>query len=361
MRPHTIKKLVPTGQVAKLEKILGAIQRPLLAVAGLFRFFGSVYYALCSRAFGQEHRAVIHGRLTFMKASRAPRANQYVIRRNIHRLEKGLLMRPRRDLFALDYIAETVRHFQREVEAQRTPSPEVPDSELQWASDVLAKYFEVVGSHPIVDSCRSRFRPLDTGSRSPSPPAIPYPRDVTRPPPVTYEELLSLARRRKSVRWFLPKPVPRALIDQAMAVAALSPSACNRQPFEFRFFDEPDLVQRLASIPMGTEGFGHNFPAIAVIVGKLRAFYSERDRHLIYIDAALAAMAFTFALETLELASCYLNWPELGFMERQMAQLLKLAPDERPIMLMALGYPDPEGLVTCSARKPLAELRRFNT
>ena len=35
--------------------------------------------------------------------------------------------------------------------------------------------------------------------------------------------------------------VPREGIDQAMRAAAQSPSACNRQPFEFRVFDDPVL------------------------------------------------------------------------------------------------------------------------
>jgi nitroreductase len=150
------------------------------------------------------------------------------------------------------------------------------------------------------------------------------------------------------------------MIDRAVAVAALSPSACNLQPFEFRVFDDAELTQKVASIPTGTVGFGRNFPAIVVLIGKLHAWFSEPNRHLIYIDASLAAMAFLFALEAQGLSSCCLNWPDLRPQERRMARLLGLEPDERVIMLIALGYPDPAGLVTCSQRKPLTELRSFN-
>ena len=138
-----------------------------------------------------------------------------------------------------------------------------------------------------------------------TPTAVPHERGPAEPPPVKYEELLELARRRRSVRWFLPKPVPREMIDRAIAVAALSPSACNLQPFEFRVFDDAELTQKVASIPMGTVGFRHNFPAIVVLIGKLYAWFSEPDRHLIYIDASLAAAAFLFGLEAQGLGS----WP----------------------------------------------------
>jgi len=145
-----------------------------------------------------------------------------------------------------------------------------------------------------------------------------------------------------------------------VAVAALSPSACNLQPFEFRVFDKPELTEKVASIATGTVGFGHNFPTIVVLLGKLHAWPGEQDRHLIYIDASLAAMAFLLALEAQGLSSCCLNWPELEPQERRMGKLLGLEPDERVIMLITLGYPDPEGLVTYSQKKPWAELRSFN-
>jgi nitroreductase len=97
-----------------------------------------------------------------------------------------------------------------------------------------------------------------------------------------------------------------------------------------------------------------------VIVGKQRNFFSERDRHLIYIDSSLAAMSFLFALEVQGISSCCVNWPDIAENETAMSDLLELAPDERPIMLVALGYPDPEGMVANSTKKALPQLRRYN-
>ncbi len=40
------------------------------------------------------------------------------------------------------------------------------------------------------------------------------------------------------------RPVERSKIDRAIAVASQAPSACNRQPFVFRVFDDPELVEK---------------------------------------------------------------------------------------------------------------------
>ena len=69
---------------------------------------------------------------------------------------------------------------------------------------------------------------------------------------------------------------------------------------------------------------------------------------------------FLLALETLGLSSCPLNWPDVPSRERRMARELELGPDERPIMLLAVGYPDAEGAVASSYKKSLNDLRTYN-
>jgi nitroreductase len=140
----------------------------------------------------------------------------------------------------------------------------------------------------------------------------------------------------------------------------MSPSACNRQPFEFRVFDDPELVEKVAKLPAGTKGFAHNFPVIIVLVGELRNYYGERDRHLIYIDASLAAMSFVYAAETLGLSTCCINWPDIEEYEQEADEVLGLEPDQRPVMFIAVGYPDSDGMVAYSQKKPNRQICRFN-
>jgi nitroreductase len=278
------------------------------------------------------------------------------LRRNTHRLEKGILMRPRRLPFATDYIGETVSAFTTAVEAQ---GGGVDPAEIAWASDVLAEYFSIHAGESAVEASRRRFEMVRV---DPSQPAlrIPYLRELDAPVPVSFDDLRALAMRRRSVRWFLPRPVERRLLDMALEVGTQAPTACNRQPFRFQFFDDPDLAREVIDIPFGLAGYGHQVPVVAVVVGQQRHFFDERDRHLIYIDASLAAMGFLLALETLGLASCCVNWPDIDEKEVRMAKLLHLDSDERPVMLIAIGYPDPEGMVANSTKKSLPQLRSYN-
>ena len=359
-RPWNVDRVV-RGVHRRAGLAVGVVRdRWLLPVVARSPTLGSLYYLVASAAFRREHAATLRGRLRYRDQERALGRHEYLLRRNVHMLEKGLVMRPRRPVFALEYIDVTVRTYGA-VRALAAAEPDLVDpAQLRWAHDVLATYFEAAGPHRTIDKVRAKWSALPP---LPTPidaePISPYHRDLDDGPPVDYDALLELARRRRSVRWYQPVPVPRDLIDRALEVAALSPSACNRQPFEFRVFDDPALIARVASIPKGTRGFGEGFPAFVVVVGRMRAFFSERDRHLIYIDGALASMAFVFALETLGLSSCCINWADEAEQEREMSRLLGLAPDERPVMCISFGYPDPDGMVPYSEKRPLDRLRRY--
>jgi nitroreductase len=100
---------------------------------------------------------------------------------------------------------------------------------------------------------------------------------------------------------------------------------------------------------------------MVVIVGNLDAYYDERDRHVIYIDASLAAMSLMLALETLGLSSCAINWPDLEAREKKMERFLSLNKYQRPVMCLGIGYPDPEGMVAFSEKRPLHQIRTYNT
>jgi nitroreductase len=324
-------------------------------------FRSSLYYGLWSHAMSREHQGVLFARGRYVEEMvDAPKESSSLLRRNTHRLEKGLIMRPRRGVFGLAYVEDTVQCYENAL-AEPSSDARVEPSELKWTFDVLTEYFGVTEPHPVIDAMRERFKALALPgvANESSESFIPYKRDLHEHP-VSYEQLFQLSRKRRSVRWFLSKPVPRELIDQSIALAAQSPSACNRQPFRFLVFDQPKLVREVSSLPGGTAGFNQNFPAIIVVLGRLRNYFHERDRHLIYIDGSLATMSFVLAAETLGLSTCCINWPDYPDREARARTVLKLEPDERPVMFIAVGYPDPEGAVPYSAKKSLRQLRRYN-
>ena len=322
-----------------------ATDKVLCRLALSTRLTASLYYLLANPRFFREQQAVLAGRVRFAQAGRA--ASDPTLRRNIHRLEKGLLMRPRKAVFATDYIRETVELYCR-LSRLETADP----GEINWAADVLDEYFAVVGETDVVRAARANFAQVrKTKGKSTAPQRVPRPQSQIARAPVEYENFLQLCRQRRSVRWFIDRPVPKEFIERAAKAAAEAPSACNRQPFFFRWFGTRSEASRIASIAMGTAGYSEQIPGLLVILADLSCFAHERDRHVPYIDGSLAAMQLMLALETMGLGSCPINWPDIETLERCMDQALQLPRHLRPIMLLAVGYPDPQGGVAHSEKK----------
>lgn len=346
-----------------MKKIRRGINRIRCRVAAKLSIAGAhnswalrLLYLALDASYLDEQRAFVAGIKEYKRSLHHPTESFALLRRNVHRIEKGLLMRPRRIPFARDYISETVDAFEM---ASSSNSGIKDTDEFKWAYEVLTKYFELHKDVSEIQDLLTRFEKASTKEEKALGERVPYHRDL-QSPVVRIEELESLAYRRRSVRWFLPKKVDRTLVDRAIMVGTQAPSACNRQPFQFKVFDDPELVKKLITIPYGLVGYGHNVPVIIAVVGKQRNFFDPRDRHLIYIDSSLAVMGFLYALEAQGLSSCCVNWPDIPSNELQIRELLKLDPDERTVMLIAVGHPDPEGMVAYSSKKPLSQIRTYN-
>lgn len=324
------------------------------------RFLAALYYLVFDKSFFREQQSVLAGKVKHIREAEQLKANYFLLVRNTHRIEKGLLMRPRKPVFGKDYIKETVDSFEGIWGIRQKDNPQI-----KWFYDVLSEYFTSCGAQDeFVEVQHNRFKKIvglaiadDDADCSKS---VPYQRLDNKRSNIAFDEFYKLTRQRRSVRWFLDKPVPRELIDNAILAAAQSPSACNRQPFEYKIIDDPELVKQVVKLPMGTGGYGHNVPVMIVIVGNLDAYFDERDRHIIYIDASLANMTLMLALETMGLSSCAINWPDIEQREAKMEKFLKLDKHQRPIMCLGLGYPDPDGMVAFSEKRQLSNIRKYN-
>lgn len=303
-------------------------------------------YYLLKKDFDREIKAVFEGIRNNQKLSN--------FRRHIHMIEKGLIMKPRKEVFATEYIEDTLEFFHKLVTDRDSNS-----STLYWAHSVLKEYFETVqltycllelkknfydSSKNIKEAIIENSSPYNRGARSDS---------------ITIDEFLKLSEYRRSVRWFNNERVPHELIDMALRVATQSPSACNRMPYKYLIIENSELLRSVAELPGGIRGYQHNIPVLVVLIGDLSAYFNESDRHLIYIDSSLAAMSFIYALEIQGVSSCIINWPDVEGKEKKISALLNLKDYERPIMCIALGYEDKSERVPSSVKKNLNEIRRY--
>lgn len=331
--------------------------RAFLESFGSSRFLTHFYFLFGFLTFNREQSAVIRGRRNYYRNKNRTRLTHVELRRNIHRLEKGIIMMPRRDVFARDYITETVEFYVRAVRQRQASPDSIESSEISWAHSVLAEYFRIcVPGDRSIDAARRIFIAQDFVPVT----AALIPHSKHQLSGISYDEMSALSVQRRSVRWFEQRPVPRELVDKALLIARQAPTACNRLPYEFRVFDEPEMVRLVAGLPFGTSGYAHNIPTIIVVVGKLESYFSPRDRHAIYVDSSLAAMSLIFGLETLGLSSSIINWPDFEPLEAQMQKLLGLDISDRVVMLIAVGFAHGDGLVPYSQKKELDTFRSYN-
>ncbi len=336
------------------------LDQRLLPIAAKNRLLANCYYALFNPHFRREQWATVAGRNHYRVYEASGQIASVILRRNLHRLEKGLSMSVRKPLFALDYIDETLSALQNYLQHTDAIDPVL----LTYCHDVLQQYFAVTtwptaAPQPALFSTLQQQVRLHLPANSNGDSAAPKPYGARVRADISYPEFLKLCQQRCSTRNFLAKPVEKRIIEQALSAAAQAPSACNRQPFRYIAALSQPMLGKLAALPMGTVGYAHNIPAILAVVGDLSAYPLERDRHVIYIDASLANMQLMLALETLGLASCAINWPDIENYELKIGQLLALKPFERVVMLIAVGYPDPDGLVPHSEKKTPAELIQY--
>lgn len=350
-----IKKLLPKSVISFIRKSITNVKLVFLPLAHKSRLLSSFYY-LISNEFSNEHQAVLKGRKAYHESLKDIGETCALLRRNTHRLEKGLIMRPRRSVFAEGFIQETVDCYRDAVKSKL-----LAETEKKWATDVLDEYFKIVGSTAITEQARKVYTEarqqlpdvFELAAEFPSEDASYKPYSYAQLPDsdISFDELKKLFIRRRSVRWYQDKKVPLELVQKAANIASFAPSACNRQPYRFLFSNEKEKAVAIAKCAGGTTGFAENLPAMIAIVGDLSAYPYERDRHLIYIDGSLAAMQLMLALETLGLSTCSINWPEVDANERKIRKVIQLKDYERVVMLLAVGYADSSGGIPYSQKK----------
>lgn len=340
---NLIKKIIPLKFINFIRSILSKVDIFLVPFFIKSSILASVYYLFFNQQFYRENLSVLAGRYSYYKSLTDVGKSSALLRRNIHRIEKGLIMQPRRDSFAEAFIQETVQVFSIALK-----QGVIDSEEKKWIGDVLFEYFRAVKLTPKIERAKNTFDELDVTN---STEYIPYAFSDLPKLNFTYEDLKDLFTKRRSVRWYEDKMPPLDLIEKAINIATLAPSACNRQPYKFYVSENKQRAYDIARLAGGTPGWLDNIPCVIVVVGDLSAYPSERDRHVIYIDASLASMQLMLAFETLGLSSCSINWPDINNSESQMKKLLNLELYERPIMLISVGYAKQDGGIPFSQKK----------
>lgn len=170
----------------------------------------------------------------------------------------------------------------------------------------------------------------------------------------TFEWLESLAIDRRSVRSFTARKVDIQLIERAVKIAQLSPSACNRQPCRVHHYNERLVIDEMLALQNGNRGFGHTIQNLLVLTAEASSFFDASERHEPYIDGGLFAMTLLFAFQTQGISTCCLNWCVEPAQDKSAHVRGNIPTSERIIMYIAIGYADELALVPRSPRRQLS-------
>jgi nitroreductase len=165
--------------------------------------------------------------------------------------------------------------------------------------------------------------------------------------------------QRYSVRQFSSEPVDPALIERAVWMAKKTPSVCNRESGSVFVASDPARKKALLALQNGNSGFGDSADRIMVITSRLDSFLSVGERNQCWIDGGLFAMSLIYALHSLGLGSCCLNWSVEPAQDRALKQAAGIPEDHAVIMLLAVGNLPEQLRVAQSPRRPLSDVLHF--
>jgi nitroreductase len=169
-------------------------------------------------------------------------------------------------------------------------------------------------------------------------------------------DLSDFFRARYSVRNFAPGEVASTTIEEAVGLASKTPSVCNRQSARVHAVLESGLATRVLETQNGNSGFRDTIPAVLAITVDLRKFVSCAERYQGWIDGGLFAMSLCYALHSMGLGTCMLNWSAEVQQDRKLRNVLSIPDCENVIMLMAVGYLPEAFDVAASPRRPVSSL-----
>ena len=151
-------------------------------------------------------------------------------------------------------------------------------------------------------------------------------------------DIWQVFKKRHSVRSFdLTRDVSDDLIEKIIEAAKTAPSAGGIYPTDFIVVRDQKTKNQLAKAAL-SQYFVAQAPVVIVVVAdveKTASWYGERGKNLYVIqDAAAATENLLLAATALGLGTCWVG----AFDEKEVAKILKLKKEIRPLAIIPVGY-----------------------
>ena len=186
--------------------------------------------------------------------------------------------------------------------------------------------------------------------------------------------------RRRSVREFSDRAVPRALIESLIATAGTAPSGANKQPWRFVAVQDPDIKREIRQAaeaeehefytrrasetwlqdlqPFGTDEhkpFLETAPWLIVVFKCMKDDRVESDSDQVYYVNESVGIAVGLLLAAVHNAGLVALTHTPSPM-RFLGEILNRPESERPYLLIPVGWPADDCMVPDIKRKSLDEI-----
>lgn len=190
-------------------------------------------------------------------------------------------------------------------------------------------------------------------------------------------------QRRRTVRHFSDRPVPREIIEDCLRAAATAPSGAHMQPWHFLIVTDPVVKRQIREAaedvecefyntyapqewletlaPLGTDAyklFLEMAPYLIVIFAQRYGLLpNERKIKHYYIpeSVGIATGILITAIHQAGLVSLTYTPSRMGFLN----DILDRPANERPFLILVVGYPAADAVVPDLRRKSLQEIATF--
>ncbi len=176
-------------------------------------------------------------------------------------------------------------------------------------------------------------------------------------------KFIDLVKKRKSLRTYLDKPIPRQDLLSCIEAARLAPSACNAQPWKFLIIDDKDTIKSLVKDICHTIYSFNKFigeaSALVIVISQKEGFLRKaagkiKGTNYYLIDIGIACQHLALQAQELGIGSCWIGW----FDEKKLKKNLKLPKKNKIDTIMSLGY-DKSIMAKSKIRKPINEIYSF--
>jgi iodotyrosine deiodinase len=230
------------------------------------------------------------------------------------------------------------------------------------------------------------FNPSDSGAQMPKAMFQPltsyieYPLENMRQ---RSEAFLEEMQRRRTVRQFSDRAIPREIIENCLLTAGTAPNGANLQPWHFVVVSNPDTKHQIriaaeeeeadfynrrapqewleALAPLGTDQhkpFLDTAPYLIVIFGKKHSEFPDGRRVKNYYVNESVGIATGFliaAIHNAGLVSLTHTPSPMGFLN----EILNIPSDSKPFLVLVVGYPAENAEVPMISKKSLDEIATF--